>query len=185
MSRWFVRIVLGIFALVGVGVIAAAAVLWVLARPILEQARTNYAAISAGLRCEGEQSLYPPGYPRARRAVQIDHDIELSVYRDACADTGLGSHCAYMSGGFRKLGFSVYHRAYLSQCEMRALNLHGDTSLNTALDALYPGRDPGGMSEVELTCVALAARAGVRTVCRLDATCCADSGVAQTPEMPR
>ncbi len=184
MWPWVVRICVAALALIGAAMLLVTAWLWLEARPVLDQARDSYAALPAAAQCSTTWA-YPSGYPVSSRAVQTQQEIEYSVYRYACEGAGLDSGCYYMRGGPRWLGFQAYRRAYLSQCEMRALNLHGETPLSAALRHIYPDRDPSTLNETELSCVALAARAGVRAACRRDATCCADSGVAQTREMPR
>lgn len=181
MTRWIV----GLLALVGACAIAAAATLWLSARPVLEQARAGYASLPLESQCERAPNAYPSDHPRSFRALQSDRDVELGVYRHACAAAGLGRSCAYVTGGLRQLGFSIYRGAYLSQCEMRAVNMHGDTPLHAALQYLYPDRAAASLSERELTCVAIAARAGVRQVCRIEAACCPNSGVSDTTETPR
>lgn len=184
-GRWIVRLCVGAFALFGATTLISAGALWFMARPVLDQARVNYAALPSDAQCERRRHAHPPGYPSSYRPVQTPHDVELSVYRDACADAGLDRSCAYMVGGLRQLGFSAYRDAYVSSCEVLALNLHGDTPLHRALERLYPNRDPSTLTEPELSCVSLAARAGSGSVCRIHATCCSDSMLAPAPETHR
>lgn len=182
-----VRLVTWGIALVGLIVVATAGWLWFEARPVLAEARAQYEALPEDRQCIGRGATWPPGYPHSAREVQTMQHAQLSVYRLACAERGLTDRCFYMSGAARSIGFSVYRRAYLSDCAMRAVDLNGDTTLRHALDELYPERDPSELSEPELTCLALRLRQGRGSLCSRHPHCCvvAQEGLTPGAEAPR
>lgn len=166
--RWAIRLVVGGFACVGFVVAALALWLWVSAKPVLEAARAQYAALPDGQQCNN--SWAPPNYPMSVREVVRFNDAEYAVYFAVCAD--VGGTCVYMTGAPRWFGFRAYRRLYLSDCAVRALNLRSSTGLHWALRELYPERDPASLNEVEQTCVAKYVRWGRSPLCRRSPECC-------------
>jgi hypothetical protein len=166
------RILISSFALISLAAVALAAWLWLSARPVLDEAQATYLSLPSEARCEGSGGN-PPGYPVSAREIERNDAAQLAVYRAACEATGLTDTCFYMSGARRWVGFQAYRRLYLSDCELRAASLHGDTPLHHSLELLYPDRPVASLGEDELTCVAAAMRTSHRGFCRRHPSCCA------------
>ncbi|MCX7359581.1 MAG: hypothetical protein NT015_15740 [Alphaproteobacteria bacterium] len=158
---------IGAIALIAAGVVLG---LWLQARPLLDAAHASYDALPAEQRCDGAV-LMPHGYPRAIENEGVS-SAEHSVYRAAHDAAGLNEPSFSFDGISRSLGWHIYRRAYLSDCEVRAASLHGSTLAN-ALDVLYPGRSIDTLSESELVCVGHAMRTTQSRFCERHSSCCA------------
>lgn len=156
--RLVAKIIVGLFALIGFLVVGLAVWLWLSARPVLDEARAQYGELPAELQCAG--AWQPPHYPSGARPLQAVDAAETDVYAAACRGADMMGECAYMAGAPRWLGFASYRRLYLSDCEIRALSLRGDTHLGHALEVLYAGRDPATLTDPERTCLVARTRHG-------------------------
>jgi hypothetical protein len=179
------KVAVGLFALVGFIAVALALWLWFAAWPVFESARAIYAEIPAEAQCTGPYSP-PPGYPVARREVQSLRSAENDVYRAACEAADLTHSCFHMTGAQRSVGYTIYRSAYLSDCQVRAISLHGQTPLRRSLELLYADRPVANLGEAELTCVANAMRVSHRGFCARYPSCCAvQEGLTPAVEPPR
>jgi hypothetical protein len=188
--RIALTVLLWAFAAVGVLASALALWIWLAARPVLDEARAQYMALPAEQQCAARAGAFPPGYPRSTRDLQSEHSAEQGVYDVACdATVGLGA-CAYMTGAPRWIGFTTLRPLYLSDCELRAVNLRAETPLRRSLERLYPGRAADTLDEAELTCLSRRTRYGSsnRYFCERSPECCAASaseGLTERGEAPR
>lgn len=164
------KIIVGVFAAIGLSAVGLALSLWLAARPVLEAARASYDELPVVAQCTGPHAS-PPGYPVSARQVETTEDAEGAVYRAICEAEGLTDSCHYMSGAPRWAGFKLYRQAYLSECELRAASLHGNTPLRRSLELLYPDRPVAELGEQEMTCVAHAMR-GSSGLCGRHPECC-------------
>lgn len=164
------KIVAGFFATIGVVTVALALWLWLSARPVFDEAQRLYSEIPTEARCESPY-MPPPGYPHSAREVETLSAAEHQVYLASCRAGDMLSSCVWMRGAGRWAGYRLYRGAYLSDCQLRAISLHGDTPLHRSLNLLYPDRSPATLDEPELTCVAMAMRSSGRSCGRYPECC--------------
>lgn len=183
MLAW--KVVVWFFAAIGFLLVATLTWLWLEARPVLNEARAQYDTLPAALQCEGGGRAWPPHYPSGARELESVASAERSAYAAACHGASMESACAYMTGAGRSLGFSMYRRLYLRDCEVRALSLHGQTHLGRALADLYPDRDPASLTDAEQACLVARTRYGSsrRYFCQRKPGCC-PSGLAADSAPP-
>jgi hypothetical protein len=111
MTALFGKLLIWSLAAVGLIVIAVAAWLWLSARPILEQAQSQYQALPSSVQCAG--AFQPPHYPSGARELESEVSADRSVYAAACNAADMRRECAYLSGAPRWLGFRAYLGLYL------------------------------------------------------------------------
>jgi len=179
------KVVVWFFAAIGFFFIAALTWLWLEARPVLNEAHAQYESLPVALHCPRAQLAQPPHYPSGARELESIASAERSAYAAACHGANMQNACAYMTGVGRSLGFSMYRRFYLTDCEVRALSLHGQTHLSRALADLYPERDPASLTDAEQSCLVARTRysSSRRYFCQRNPTCC-PSGLAADSAPP-
>lgn len=168
------RFAIWIFAAIGFSAVAALTWLWLDARPVLDEGRAAYETLPTELQCRRAGHARPPHYPAGPRELESVESAERSVYSAACRRANMVGQCVYLNGAVRRAGYSTFRRLYLSDCELRALSLHGDTYLGRALADLYPGRDPASLSDAEQFCLVVRTRYGHsnRYFCERTPSCC-------------
>jgi hypothetical protein len=170
------RLALWCLAVNGFLVTATMMLLWLLALPILSEARAQYEALPLEMQCRRAPLARPPHYPSGARELESVTSAERSVYTTACYGADMPRECAYMSGAARNLGYLAFRRLHLSDCEVLALSFHGETPLGHARAELYPDRRPATLSEAEQSCLVARTRySSIRHFCARNPSCCAST----------
>jgi len=107
---------------------------------------TVYSALPESAQCrDGARTPldYPPGFERVLSARVAD----LQAYHDACSQ--VGARCGVISGA--SLGFAVYRPLAVTECQERALSLHGNTILRRAVETFFPDRPLTALTTAQQT----------------------------------